>query len=156
MIQIAVVSFYTIGQWTLNFSPDQHKYLTYKEDLKKEKEKDTEYSNEETNLVAAKTNTPVKTSTPSNSVRNCSKGIRKKMKINEVEFKKRTKSIQTKEKKKNNENGKQLTNLINNTISYSSIVMSSLWGNRIKFIKKEKARCRCSCFGEYIPNLQPT
>lgn len=28
----------------------------------------------ETNLVAAKTKTPVKTSTPSNSVRNCEKG----------------------------------------------------------------------------------
>lgn len=32
---------------------------------------------DETNLVAAKTNTPVKTSTPSNSVRNCTEGIYK-------------------------------------------------------------------------------
>lgn len=42
------------------------------------------WSNEpETDLVAAKTNTPVKTSTPSNSVRNCKKGgYNNKSKVN--------------------------------------------------------------------------
>lgn len=59
----------------------------------------------------------------------------------------------TKRGRTQNGTRKQETNLIHNTISYSSIVMSSFWGNRIKFIKKEKAWCCSSCFGEYIPNL---
>lgn len=32
------------------------------------------FKRRDTNLVAAKTNTPVRTSTPSNSVRNCKQG----------------------------------------------------------------------------------
>lgn len=87
----------------------------------------------ETNLVAANTKTPVKTSTPSNSVRNCIKwkNITMRKSIHKISW---------------GGVNKRKTDLINNTISDSSVVMPPFWCNGIKFIKKEKARWCSSCF----------
>lgn len=47
----------------------------------------------------------------------------------------------------------QVTYLINNSISYSGVVMSSLGGNWIEFIEEEYAWCCSCCFWKYITNL---